>query len=94
MSGGGWDCRLIAGGRNHVIHLAPVRRRCAAPVRASSSFAVAGTVGRTAPLSHPAIPDDLDVGIVGETAHQQFEGGEVATPHDDEFGIAHRIRAS
>lgn len=69
--------------RDHVIQLAPLRRRHAAAV-APPAFTLAGTIGRPAPLPHPPVPDDLHGGIVGEGAAQQLEGGELATPHDDE----------
>jgi len=76
--------------RRDVVQLAPLHWRNAPAVFTPAPFFFGGRVRRPPPLLSPPIPHDLHAGIVGEGAGEQFEGGEVATPHDDESGFAHK----
>lgn len=84
--------RVGCRGREHVIQLPPLHRRHTSAFAAPAAICMAATIGRPAPLTHSPIPDDLYTGIAGEGAAQQLEGGELATPHDDESWFAHGIR--
>jgi hypothetical protein len=53
---------------------------------------MAQAIGRLAPLTDSAIPDDLHTGIARKRASQQLESGKVAAPDDDESWFVHWIR--
>jgi hypothetical protein len=69
--------------------LTPLGRRHTAAIRASAAIVFTWIFGRTAPLAHPSIPDDLHIGIARERARQQLERGKVTTSHDNKSLICH-----
>ena len=78
--------------RDHVVQLAPLRRRHAPSIAACAALRIAGPAGdwRRSPIRRSQMI--CTAGIARECARQQLEGGEVATPHDDESRVAHRMR--
>jgi len=67
-------------------------RRHTAPIPAGTPLLIAQTIGRLAPLTDSAIPDDLHSGIARKRAGQQLEGGKVTAADDDESWFVHWIR--
>src|SRR5215203_2562530 len=75
--------------RREVVQLPPLHWRDAPAVFTPAPLFFGGRIRRPPPLLSPPIPHDLHAGIVGEGAAEQFEGGKVATPHNDESGFEH-----
>ncbi len=78
-------------GGNHVVQLPPLHGRFTAAFVGYTALSIALTVGGLSTFLPPSIPYDLHCGIVRKSAGQQLEGGELATPHDDESWVTHKI---
>ena len=74
--------------RDHVVERAP-ERACDASSIAAPAFVIVCIARRLAAFADTTIPDDLHGRVACEGARQQLVRGEVPTPHDDKFRVAH-----